>query len=192
MKKKDLLLVIDMQNVYTKGQKWACLDTEGAAERINRIISSEICEQVIFTRFLPSGKPKGVWKDYNEENAEVNMDMYANEMLPHFSDQLKRYPLYTKSVYSSLAIPEVLEAAKRAGRVVVAGVVAECCVLSTVFALIDAGIYTIYLTDGTSGLDREKESAVKRILSGLEPLHLSMMTVDEYIGKRKNKFLSDL
>lgn len=182
MKKKDLLLVIDMQNVYTKGQKWACLDTEGAAERINRIIDADVCEQVIFTRFLPSDEPIGVWRDYNEENAEVNADVYANKMLPQFSEQLKKYPLYTKNVYSSLSIPEVLQAAKRAERVVVAGVVAECCVLSTVFALIDAGIYTIYLTDGVSGLDREKEAAAELILSGLELLHLSMMTVDEYIG----------
>lgn len=182
MNKKDLLLVIDMQNVYTKGQKWACLNTEGTAKRINRIIDADICEQVIFTRFLPSDEPNGVWRDYNEENAEVNRDEYANEMLPQFSEQLKKYPLYTKSVYSSLAIPEVLEAAKRAGRVVVAGVVAECCVLSTVFALIDAGIYTIYLTDGVSGLDREKETAAELILSGLEPLHLKMMTVEEYMS----------
>lgn len=186
MKKKDLLLVIDMQNVYTKGQKWACLDTEGAAERINRIIDANICEQVIFTRFLPQKEPFGVWEDYNWENAEVNADVYANEMLPQFSEQLKKYPLYTKNVYSSLAIPEVLEAARNADRVIVAGVVSECCVLSTVFALIDAGIYTIYLTDGVSGLDREKEAATELILSGLEPLHLSMMTVNDYIRHRQD------
>lgn len=184
MKKKDILLVIDMQNVYTKGQKWACLDTEGAAHRINRIIDAAVCDQVIFTRFLPPEKPTGVWKDYNEENADVNADAYANEMLPVFAAQLKNHPLYTKSVYSSLAIPEVLTAARDADRVIVAGVVAECCVLSTVFALIDAGIYTVYLTDGVSGLDREKEEAAKLILSGLEPLHLSMMTVDEYIREK--------
>lgn len=58
---------------------------------------------------------------------------------------------------------------------------AECCVLSTVFALIDAGIYTIYLTDGVSGLDREKEASTELVLSGLAPLHVSMMTVEEYL-----------
>ena len=182
MKKKDLLLVIDMQNVYTKGQKWECLDTDGAAERINRIIDADVCERVIFTRFLPSDQPEGVWKAYNVENADVNDDVFANEMLPQFSEPLKKYPLYTKSVYSSLAIPEVLEAARQADRVVITGVVAECCVLSTVFALIDAGIYTVYLTDGVSGLDREKEEATERVLSGLSPLHVAMMTMEEYLA----------
>jgi nicotinamidase-related amidase len=103
-------------------------------------------------------------------------------MLPEFEEELTHYPLYSKSVYSSLAIPEVLSAAREADRVVVTGVVAECCVLSTVLALIDEGIYTIYLTDAVSGFDVPKEEATKLILSGLSPLHLKMMTVDEYLA----------
>lgn len=183
-KTNDLLLVIDMQNVYTRGQKWACLDTEGAAERISRVIDAGVCRHVIFTRFLAAPNPEGVWADYNRQNEEVNSDAWANEMVPQLADALTRYPLYTKSVYSSLAIPEVLAAAREADTVVVAGVVAECCVLSTVFALIDAGIYVIYLTDGVSGLNREKEAAAELTLSGLAPLHLSMMTTEEYLNRR--------
>lgn len=184
MNSHDLLLVIDMQNVYTKGQKWACTDTEGAASRINKIISSQACQEVIFTRYLPCEHPQGVWKQYNIVNANVNEDVWANEMLPDFQDALQTYPLYTKSVYSSLAIPEVLTAARRADRVIVTGVVAECCVLSTVFALIDAGIELVYLTDAVSGLDHEKERATELLLSGLAPLHLTMMTVKEYLKSR--------
>lgn len=190
----DLLLVIDMQNVYTTGQKWACLDTEGAAERVLSVIRAmEKCgnDQIIFTRFLAAENPKGVWKDYNRENAKVNESPWDNEMLPQFSEVLEKYPLYTKSVYSSLAIPEVLAAAKKADRVVITGVVAECCVLSTVLALIDAGIYTVYLKDGVSGLDREKETATELVLSGLEPLHVRMMTVEEYLGESMSKVKGD-
>lgn len=178
----DLLLVIDMQNIYTTGQKWACLDTEGAAGRINRIIDAGVCRDVIFTRFIAGTKPTGVWADYNRQYADINSDAWANEMLPQLTKALEHYPLYTKNVYSSLAIPEVFEAAKRADRVAVSGVVAECCVLSTVFALIDAGIYVIYLTDAVSGLDKEKEAATELTLSGLAPLHLSMMTTEEYLS----------
>lgn len=182
----DLLLVIDMQNIYTTGQKWACLDTEGAALRINRLIESGVCSDVIFTRFLASKTPSGVWKDYNREYTKVNQDVWSNEMIASLRPALNKYPLYTKSVYSSLAIPEVLTAAKKADRVIVTGVVAECCVLSTVFALIDAGIYVIYLTDAVSGLDKEKEAATELTLSGLSPLHLSMMTTDEYLVSMTN------
>jgi len=183
MKKDDLLLVVDMQNVYKKGGKWQCLNTEGAAANINRIIDAGM-NNVIFTRFIANEEnPSGVWKDYNVKYAAVNRDAYANEMVEELREPLKRFPLYTKGVYSSLAIPEVLAAARKAGRVVVTGVVAECCVLSTVLALMDEGIYVVYLTDGVSGLDVPKEEATKLIFSGLSPLHVLMMTTEEYLGE---------
>lgn len=187
MKKNDLLLVIDMQNVYTTGQKWACRDTEGAAGRVKQIIASGKCSETIFTCYLPAAHPTGVWKDYNMVNEQVNNDVWANKMLPAFDEELKNYPLYAKSVYSSLAIPEVLAAARRADRVIITGVVAECCVLSTVFALIDEGIYTVYLTDAVSGLDLPKEQATELLLSGLAPLHLNLMTTKEYLSEDINR-----
>lgn len=181
MKNDDLLLVVDMQNVYKKGGKWECLDTEGAAKNINRIIDAGIGD-VVFTRFIADEEnPYGVWKDYNIKYSDVNNDVYANQMVDELQEALKRYPLYTKGVYSSMVVPQVLEAARKAGRVVVTGVVAECCVLSTVLALIDEGIYVIYLTDGVSGLDRPKEEATELILSGLSPLHVLMMSTDDYL-----------
>lgn len=183
MKKNDLLLVVDMQNVYKTGGKWQCLDTHGAAQRILKIIGSGI-KNVIFTRFIADEKnPHGVWSDYNKKYSDVNADSYANEMIEEFKEPLKKFPLYTKGVYSSLANEQVLKACKKADRVIICGVVAECCVLSTVFALIDQGIYTVYLTDGVSGLDKPKEDAVKLTLSGLSPLHVKMMSVNEYLAE---------
>ncbi len=186
MKTNDLLLIIDMQNVYTTGEEWACLDTEGVAKRLLRIIDAKEDNNVIFTRFLANETPEGVWKDYNNKYKKINDNAWANEMLPEFKDVLEKYPLYTKSVYSSLAIPAVQAAAKKATRVIISGVVAECCVLSTVLALMDEGIYMIYLTDGVSGLTKEKEEATELILSGLSPLHLDFMTVDEYLHESEN------
>ena len=183
---RDLLLVIDMQNIYTSGQEWGCLDTEGAALRINRLIDCKVCDEVIFTRYLAPTAPTGVWKDYNIKYAHINANDWGNAMLPQFDGALQKYPLYTKSVYSSLAIPEVCSAARQADRVIVTGVVAECCVLSTVMELIDAGIYTIYLTDAVSGFTQEKEAATELILSGLCPLHLNMMTVAEYLALKES------
>lgn len=171
-----------MQNVYTRGQEWACLDTEGAAERIRRILSAD-CADVVFTKYIAAEYPSGVWADYNRKYQQINSDPWLNQLVDGLRETAERYPCYEKSVYSSLAIPEVRAAAERAGRVVVSGVVAECCVLSTVLELIDAGIYVVYLTDGVSGLDRPKEEATELILSGLAPLHLCFMTVEEYLRK---------
>ncbi len=186
--KKDLLLVVDMQNVYASGGTWCCPKTELAAHNIRKLLDSQKAEHsmdVIFTQFIASENPKGAWVDYNVECEAVNADTYANEMMDIFAEDLKKYPLYTKSVYSSLAIPQVAEAVENAHRVVLTGVVAECCIISTAMALMDAGAHIIYLTDACAGLSQASEDAVEMILAGLEPLHVMRMTTEEYLRKEK-------
>ena len=113
---KDLMLVIDMQNVYASNGKWCCYATEEAAVNIKRIISERSDLDVVFTRFLAPTEPRGAWQEYNRVNADVNEDAFANAMLSRFDDELEKYPLYSKSTYSSLTIPEVQQAAAQAER----------------------------------------------------------------------------
>lgn len=182
--KKDLLLVIDMQNVYIQGEKWYCPGIEKVAYHIKSLIHKKRnTVDVIFTRFLSPKEPVGAWHRYNRKNGSISKDIYANEMQRIFQKELNDYPLYTKSVYSSYAIPEVQNAVKKAGRVLVTGVVAECCILSTVMDLIDAGSFIIYLTDCIAGTDHESVREVEDILSGFEPIHLKKMTIEDYISE---------
>lgn len=180
-KTNDLLLVIDMQNVYTKGQEWACEGAEAASASILRLLESRKPEQVIFTKYLASEQPEGVWKEYNEINAAINADPWLNEMMPEFLPWTRQHPVYAKSVYSSFAIPEVVEAAKKARRLVISGVVAECCVLSTVLSAIDAGCKVIYLTDAVAGLSETSHKETEKIVSYFAPLHTELMTTEEYL-----------
>ena len=99
MKKDDLLLIVDMQNVYARGGKWECLDTEGAAQNLQKIIAHGL-KNVIFTRFIANEtSPKGVWADYNKKYSDVNSDFYANQMLKEFEPSLKKFPLYKKRLF---------------------------------------------------------------------------------------------
>ena len=168
---QDLLLVIDMQNVYTKGQEWACEEVEKASDSILRLLNSRALSQVIFTQYLATKHPEGVWKEYNKVNAAVNADPWLNEMMSEFLPYTKKYPVYTKSVYSSFAIPQVRELAKHASRVVISGVVAECCVLSTALSAIDA----------VAGLNATSRKEAENILSYLSPLHTELMTTQQYL-----------
>ena len=177
----DLLLVIDMQNVYTKGQEWACKGIEHASASILRLLNSQKTKQVIFTQYLATEHPDGVWKEYNKVNAAVNSDPWLNEMMPEFLPWVKTYPVFTKSVYSSFAIPEVVKAAKKARHLVISGVVAECCVLSTVLSAIDAGCKVIYLTDAVAGLSEVSRKETENIISYFAPLHTVLMTTEEYL-----------
>lgn len=180
MHENDLLLVTDMQRVYLKGEKWECLDTEGAAENIKKLIPV-MHDHVIFTEFRASSHPSGTWVKYNEKYRDVNASKELNRIIPSLEEESHHYPLYTKSTYSSMHIPEVKQAALKADNVVVTGVIAECCVLFTVFDLIDLGCHVIYVTDAVSGLTEEKEKAAVQTLVGLSPLHVSLMTTKQYL-----------
>lgn len=181
MKKDDLIVVVDMQNVYRKGEPWACLDTDGAAENILKIMDKADIRQVVLTEFLPPQNPAGAWKVYNETYKDINENEYLNEFIPQLKGRLTGYAVYGKSTYSSMKVEEIRRLAKDAGRVVLTGVVAECCVLATAFDAIDLGCHVVYLTDAVSGFDTEKEQATILTLSGLSPVHTTIMTTEEYL-----------
>ena len=179
-----LMLVIDMQNICSRGQKWECLNFDRAIDKIKRLLDQCPTHQIIFTRYIASEDPFGIWKDYNRENSYINHETWLNELV----DDLKsiqnnyNYKCYDKSVYSSLSIKHLYEVALKASCVIITGVVAECCVLSTVMSLIDAGVYVIYLKDAVAGVNNDTEKATITVLEGLSPLHLCLLNTDEYLN----------
>ena len=187
--KNPLILVIDMQNIYSAGQKWECSNFKRTIERIRLLLDCSTGEKVVFTRYIASANPIGVWADYNAENEEVNADKWSNEIIDELKPYAEKYKSYDKSVYSSYSHDKVKKEAKASTCVIVSGVVAECCVLSTVMSLIDAGIYVIYLKDAVAGIDEEAEKATIKVLEGLAPLHLSIMSTEEYLEMKGRKIL---
>ena len=111
----NLLLIIDMQNVYLPGQPWSCPGILSAWEKIEALLNSKntYFENVIFTRFLPTDNPKGTWADYNREYRDINENPWMSEMIPACKPYLEQYPLYTKHQYSSYTIPEYRSLQKR-------------------------------------------------------------------------------
>ena len=45
--KGDLLLIVDMQNVYDKGGAWECMDAVAAAENVRRIAESGTFNELV-------------------------------------------------------------------------------------------------------------------------------------------------
>ena len=181
--RNDLLLVIDMQNIYLPAEEWACPSMPDASRAIRRLIDSGKVGNVLFTQYLAPENPQGRWKVYNETYKETNEDPYLCAITDEFLPYLDRYPLEVKSTFSCLKQENILKAAKQADHVLLSGVVAECCVLSTMMEGIDLGIPLIYLTDCCSGQTPEKEELVKVIASNSDPVHLDVMTSEEYLKR---------
>ena len=182
MKNNDLLLVIDMQNVYLPGQEWACPRMPEAMENTLRLIHSGRVGNILFTQFMAPDRPVGRWTEYNREYREINEDPWLCAITDDFQSCLKQYPVQVKSTFSSLKCPQVLEAAKNADRILLSGVVAECCVLATMLEAIDLGIDTIYLPDCCAGQTPEKEARVMGVADSFSPVHMHISTVDEYLA----------
>lgn len=173
--KKDLLLVIDMQNVYLPEEDWACPRITTCIPYIQSLLSVFPQEQVIFTRFLAPKEPIGIWKKYNELNATINKNDWANEYVAELRPFLTKENLYTKSTYSCSSNPLLMKRIQESDYIYVTGVVAECCVLSTIFTLIDMGKKVYYLQQGIAGENSDKERQVINLLQGLSPLHIEFL-----------------
>lgn len=182
MKRNDLLLVIDMQNVYMPGEPWQCPSMPKAVENIRELMEAEIIEQTAFTRFAAPESPRGTWRQYNEEYAEINSDRYLNEIVKELQPHAARYPVYDKHVYSSFKIPELVQLASRAEHVLLGGVVAECCILATLMEAIDLGYKVIYLADCISGQTEQNEKRICKIAESFSPMHTLVMDSKQYIG----------
>lgn len=184
MLKQDLILVTDMQKVYLKGQKWACKNINSAAGNIIRILNKCECE-VMLTAFTAPKNPKGQWEMYNRVNADVNSCPEKSEIIDKLKRYAKKYPLIFKDKYSSLSNEKVRESVckimQNGGRIVLTGVVSECCVLSTAMAAIDIGCKVIYLRDAVAGSNRKYEKAAELIIRGMEPVHAKVMSTREYL-----------
>lgn len=183
------VLVVDMQNVYLEGQKWACPSIASAAANIRRVCRAMRGEgPIVLTRFMPAPDPAGVWRDYNRINAAVNADVWLNEL----TDDMKALaeevgaPVFDKPWYSAWKSEAVRAALADADAVAVAGVVADCCVLSTVFDLIDAGKYVVYLRDAVAGVSAETEEATETVLRGLAYVHLRIETAEAFLRARRS------
>lgn len=161
----DLLLVIDMQNVYLPGSPWACEGIVEASQYIEKIIPS--FNHVVFTLFRPPESPKGQWCEYNRINQKIDEDEWMNEPLSIFKPYMNQRNTYFKSTYAFHH--PILE---DYDTIYITGVVAECCVLSTIFSLIDEGKKVIILEPGIAGETRHKTQEIKDLLQGLSPLHV--------------------
>ncbi len=176
---RDLILVIDMQNAYKSGMPWACKSIERTIGNITRLLDKDL--DAAITVFDAPENPEGAWINYTDINKDINEDEYANRLVREIEVYKDKYPVYHKSTYSALMLPELRKKVKSYDRVAVTGVVASCCVLSTVFSLIDMGIPYIYIEDAVSGIDEKNEENAKAVLSNLNYAHGMIITTEEYL-----------
>lgn len=182
----DLLLVIDMQNVYLPDQPWACETAARTKENILKLLENHPKDQTIFTRYIAAEHPVGTWKTYNELNRKINENPWMNELMDGIKEAAESYPVYDKSTYSSFQVPTIRKAAQKADRVILTG--RRFRVLCP---------FHFLRRPSTSGLQthlahrrhirpesRLLEEETLHILQGLSPLHVEFLSTEDYLSNR--------
>ena len=166
----DLLLVIDMQNVYLPDQPWACETVAHTKANILKLLEKHPKNQTIFTRYIAAEHPVGTWKTYNELNRKINEDPWMNELMDGIKEAAETYLIYDKSTYSSFQVPAIRQAARKADRIILTGGIAHSAYVADYLTKKVRFIAPVEVMAGEFEMEALAAGAA-RVLSGRETAH---------------------
>ncbi|MDL5199887.1 cysteine hydrolase [Streptomyces sp. ALI-76-A] len=176
-----LLAVIDMQRVFAEpGSPWATPRFARAAEGVRRLLPA-YGERVTFTRFLAPDRPTGAWRAYYEQWPFARQPPHAP--LWQLTDEFAAVAAHTVDAPTfGKWTPELAARVGPEGRLVLAGVSTDCCVLSTALAAADAGIEVRVASDACAGADDASHARALRVMDLYRPL-VRVVSVAELLGE---------
>ena len=174
------LTVIDMQRVFAEPDSpWATPRFCEAAEGVRRLLPA-FGDRVTFTRFVAPEKPVGAWRTYYEQwpFALQPPDAPLWKLTDEFARQERH--LVSATTFGKWT-PELAASVGTDGRMVLAGVSTDCCVLSTALAAADAGAEVLVVADACAGVDDDSHAKALHVMDLYGPL-VRVVTVDEVLA----------
>jgi nicotinamidase-related amidase len=175
------LAVIDMQRVF------GAPDSPWFAPRFAEIIGpvralvEAFRPRVTFTRFIAPRAPAGAWKLYYDLWPFARQPPGARiyELADAFAAEPG--PTLDATTFSKWK-PELSALAGEGGRLVLAGVSTDCCVLSTAVAAADAGVAVQVVADACAGVTDDSHARALDILRLYAPL-IEVVSVADVLGQ---------
>jgi nicotinamidase-related amidase len=163
------LAVIDMQRVFAEPDSaWF---TPRFAEITGpvRELAGALRPRVTFTRFVAPEAPAGAWRRYYDQWPFALQPPGAPiyQLAADFADEPG--PTLDATTFSKWG-PELSAQVGDGGRLLLAGVSTDCCVLSTAVAAADAGVAVQVVADACAGVTDESHSQALAILRLYGPL----------------------
>jgi nicotinamidase-related amidase len=173
------LAVIDMQRVFAEpGSPWATPRFDEAAKGVRRLLPA-FGERVTFTRFVAPGKPAGAWRAYYGQWPFALRP--PNSRLWELTEEFAALaPHVVEATTFGKWIPGLAERVGPDGRLVLAGVSTDCCVLSTALAAADAGAEVLVVADACAGVDDDSHDKALHVMDLYRPL-IRVVTVDDVL-----------
>lgn len=173
------LAVIDMQEIFGSPESdWATPGFESIVDPVNRLIRAA-GERVTFTRFIAPAAPAGAWIPYYQlwpfalQSPDAPIYQLADTI--HHGGR-PTLDTTTFGKWTSALAADV----GPGGRLVLAGVSTDCCVLSTAIAAADAGVFVQVVADACAGLDAATHQKTLDTLALYGPI-IEIVTVDDVL-----------
>lgn len=177
-----LFAVIDMQRVFAEPDSpWAAPRFDEATAGVRRLLPA-FAGRTVFTRFVAPEHPQGAWRAYYDRwpFALRPPDAPLWRLVDELADEAGTVGLVDAPTFGKWG-PELAARLGPDGRLVLAGVSTDCCVLSTALAAADAGVEVLVAADACAGADDESHAKALHVLDLYRPL-VRVVTVDEILG----------
>ncbi|MEV7815009.1 isochorismatase family protein [Streptomyces flaveolus] len=175
------LAVIDMQRVFADpASPWATPRYADAAAGVRALLPA-FAGRVTFTRFLAPERPAGAWRAYYDQwpfaRRPPDAELWAlTDEFAGLAEHVMDAPTFGKWT------PELAARTGPDGRLVLAGVSTDCCVLSTALAAADAGAEVLVVADACAGVDDDSHVKALQIMVLYRPL-VRVTTIDDLLAE---------
>ncbi|MCM3779777.1 cysteine hydrolase family protein [Microbacterium hydrocarbonoxydans] len=177
------LVVVDPQTIFASPDSaWGSPFFGDAIGRI-RELAAAFGENVVVTRWMPTGDRDTAWGDYFAEwpfadrpPSDPLFDLVpeARDLSPHPTLDLPTFGKWGAQLEAIIG---------RGAHVVLAGVSTDCCVVSTALAAVDAGAHVAIAADACAGSTAENHTAALHVM-GLYPPQLTVRDTATVLAAR--------
>jgi nicotinamidase-related amidase len=174
------LAVIDMQRVFGEpGSAWFTPRFGEIVYGIGKLVEA-FRPRVTFTRFVAPLAPAGAWRRYYDQwpFALQPPDAEIYQLIDEFAGEPG--PTVDATTFSKWG-PELAASVGEGGRLVLAGVSTDCCVLSTAVAAADAGVQVQVVADACAGVNDTSHAQALDILRLYGPL-VEVVSLADILG----------
>jgi nicotinamidase-related amidase len=168
-----------MQLVFAEGAPWATPGFEELEQPLLRLVQA-FGKRVVFTRFVLPERPQGSWTDYYQTWAPVTLPEAAPlfELAPPWRQMANS--VVDRPTFSKWG-PELRALAGGSRTLVLCGVATDCCLLATVLAAVDDGMYVRVVSDAAKGATAEAHERILDLVASFAP-QAQVTTVAEELG----------
>ncbi len=168
-----VLALIDLQRIFADpASGWATPDFQRVVEPTRELIKL-FAPDVVFTRFVAPEEPEGAWVGYYEQFPFALQPADSEDY--QLVDEFKGAPTLDKTTFGAWG-PEL--AARADGRLVLAGVATDCCVISTALAAVDAGVQVQVVEEACAGSTAENHGKAIDLMRLYAPM-LEIVSVEQ-------------